>query len=379
MSEDQKKASRSILFLTFGIVLLLLFGIALFAMEKFSAAQRDALADAQAIVVNLPDVNKIDASYDEKLVAAQGKVTTKETIKDNLFGLNIEGLGLVYSVSYYQNVTGEDDKVEWTKVPEKYLDPDDEAVNTLILQNVHNGITYVSEASLGAYSLDKELLHSLVKASALTQNFTPEQLQVIHESILSDAKRMRNPADSTELYLKEQAEGKNPSILAKVMYDELYLGYDPKKPRLGDMRIAFYTIPAQEASLVAVVDKDTFKTYEDGKGDKIPLIYPGTLIAEEVLLKRIHESHDNIWILRIFFTIFMVFGARAILSYMSRAEVQNKDEESLSYKDLFDANVNTQEAEDDYMQSVYAHPWLSSCMIGITLAILISFAGSVII
>ncbi len=374
MSEDKKKEARSILFLTFGIVLILLFGVALFAMERYSAAERDALADAQSTALNMPDVTKIDPAFDGKLVSAQGKITTSETIKDALFGLNIEGLGLVYSVSYYQNVnTGEDDKVEWTKRPESSLDSDEEGVNTLILKGVHNGITYVSQASMGAYKLDKELLHSLVRASSFTQNFTPDQLQIIHESILDDANRERNPADSAEMYLKEKAAGKTPSILAKVMYDELYLGYDPKKPRLGDMRVTFYSIPAQEASLIGLVHKDTLQAYESAKGDEIPLIYPGKLNAEQILAKRIAESHDNVWLLRIIFAIFMILGMRAVISYMSRAELQEKDEEHLSYRDIFDAN--TQTSDGDYMQRVYRHPWPSCIVIGLILAVLVSFAG----
>ncbi len=380
MSEEQKKASRSVLFLTFGIVLILLFGGALFSMEKYSAAQRDALTEAQSTAIAMTDTSKIDAALDGKLISAQGKITTTETIKDSLFGLEIDGLGLVYSVSYYQVIhTGEDDKIEWTTRAEKYNDNDVDAVNTVILRNVNNGISYVSKAALGAYSLDTELLQSLVKASAFKQNFTPEQLETIHEQILDDAKKSRNAADSVEAYLAAQKAGESPSILAKIMYDELYLGFDPKKPRLGDMRVTFYTIPVQEASLIATVKGNTLQAYKDARGKDIPLIYPGKLSSEEILQKRIEESFDNIWMLRAIFALFIILGGRAVISYLSRAEVTNKDEDGVSYATIFSGENAPQESSDDYMQRVYGSPWISSITFGLVVALLVSFAGRMII
>ncbi len=380
MSEDQKKASRSVLFLTFGIVLILLFGGALFSMERYSAAQRDALNEAQSTAIAITDVNKIDAALDGKLVSAQGKITTAEAIKDSLFGLEIDGLGLVYSVSYYQFIhTDEDDRTEWTTRAEPYDDNDADAVNTIILRNVKNDISYVSKASLGAYTLDADLLESLVKASAYKQNFTPQQLEAIHEQILEDAKKSRNDADSVEAYIAAQKAGEKPSLLAKIMYDELYLGFDPKKPRLGDMRVTFYTIPMQDASLIATVKGDTLQTYKDARGKDIPLIYPGKISSEEILQKRIEESYDNIWLLRAIFAIFIILGGRAVISYLSRAEVTNKSEESVSYTTVFSGEKATQETSDDYMQRVYGSPWVSSITFGLILALLVSFAGRMII
>ncbi len=357
MSEEQENQTPLALLLTLGIFLILIFGSGLFTMEKNFAMQSKALSELQENATVVKNISQIDATLDGKLVSAQGAARTNETLQDARFGIDVKGLGLAYNVSFYQDVdTGEAFEVDWISNPERYLDPQDYAINAHVLDSLDGNIAFVKDATLGAYRIDGKLLEGLHEAEPLELRVTPDQLQALHDAMLEVGTKALNVPDSIEAYQKAKAEGKNPRILAKIVDNELYLGFDPKKPQLGDMRVTFSVIPEQDVTVVANMQGDTLHAYKNPIGAVIPLIVGRKTSMDATIQEYLDKEKDNAWLLRILFTLFIMFGTRVLVAYKRRTA--------------------TATGEETYMSSM--NPWIPSFTLGLILATVIAFAGQLL-
>ncbi len=354
MPEEQKTPTPPAFFLILGLFLVFLFGSGLFAMEKHFTKQKSVLSAVKQLAVTMPSVSSIDSAFNGKIIQAQGMATTTQTLQDARFGIDVKALGLVYEVEYYQDIdTGEGFEKAWTNRPAKFLNPQDYAINSRVMPELENSTTYVTAAKLGVYNISPALLQALHDAKPLELRILPSQLEALHTHILEAGKKALSTPDSVELYLRALQRGDTPRLLAKIVDNSLYLGFDPSNPELGDMRLSFAIVPEQEVSIVAQVEGDTFYAYKDGHDDIFPLIYGGKINTEEVISLRTSEDKGDIWLLRTLFTLLIIFGARMIISYYRRSAVEK--------------------AQPNMLSSI--NPWGPSLALGIVLTIIISFSG----
>ncbi len=354
MTEDQNSPTPPAFFLILGLFLVFLFGSGLFAMENHFTKQKSILRAVQSLAVTMPSVDTIDTAFDGKIIQAQGRAITTESLQDTRFGIDVKALGLVYEVEYYQDMdTGEGSEIAWTNRPAKFLNPQDYATNARIMPELENTTTYVNSATLGAYNISPDLLQGLHDASPLALEITPAQLRALHENMLEAGKKALHTPNSVELYLRALQRGEQPRPLAKVMDNSLYFGFDPNKPELGDIRLTFSIVPEQTVSIVGTVSGDTFYAYKDGHNDVFPLIYAGQINTEDVISLRTSEEGSDVWMLRALFALLIIFGARMIISYYRRDALEKGQPSAL----------NTM------------NPWGPSLVLGFVLTLIISFSG----
>ncbi len=354
LPEVRERDTPLSLLLTLGIALLLIFGSGLYSMEKHFATQSKSLSELEETAVPMKNITQVDAALNNKLIYAQGPAKTNDNLIDDRFGINVKGLGLVYNVYFYQDVdTGEGFEVDWISNPDMYLNPQDYDINAHIFDELTGKTVYVKDATLGAYTIDPTLLQGLHDATPMELRITPAQLEALHEAMYAAGKKALYIPDSIEMYDKAKKDMKNPRMLAKIVDNEIYLGYDPKDPQLGDMRITFSVIPEQDVSVIALPEGNTLMPYKDSSNLSIPLIVGRKTSMSATIQEYLDKNTDNMWTLRILFTMFIMFGTRVLVAYRRRTALEVGQETHLS-------TVN---------------PWIPSFTLGLIIAIVIAFTG----
>jgi hypothetical protein len=100
---------------------------------------------------------------------------------------------------------------------------------------------------------------------------------------------------------------------ARVVDGALYLGQDPASPRIGDMRIRFAQVPAQEASLIARPAGTGVAPYQTRAGDALFLLRAGNQTAPQMIQAAEAENRLLTWILRAVGAVLMFIGFSLIL------------------------------------------------------------------
>jgi hypothetical protein len=110
---------------------------------------------------------------------------------------------------------------------------------------------------------------------------------------------------SSDTPLPEELAGK-----AKRHDGGLYLGNNPTSPQVGDVRISFTIVPAQEISLVAQQSGSSFTPYQASTGENIELLQTGIKTAAAMFQKAQSDNAMWTWIVRAvgFFLMFAGLG-----------------------------------------------------------------------
>lgn len=90
----------------------------------------------------------------------------------------------------------------------------------------------------------------------------------------------------------------------------LYVGRDPAQPAVGDMKISFFQVPPQTASVVAAQAGSGLRPFTTHQGTTVEFIAAGTVPAAMMFNAAQDENATLIWILRAVgvFLMFMGFG-----------------------------------------------------------------------
>ena len=93
----------------------------------------------------------------------------------------------------------------------------------------------------------------------------------------------------------------------------LYVGRDPAQPAVGDMKISFFEVPPQPASVVARQAGAGFVPFTTHEGTTVDLIAAGTVPATEMFKAAQHENATVTWIVRAIGAAVMFMGFGLIL------------------------------------------------------------------
>lgn len=177
---------------------------------NFVAADR-AINEAQAITVELGDINVLDPSKNGRLVHAVGPVETNDELNDPIFGLRVKAIRLERTVEYYQwversssetrtKIGGEEETVttysyerQWVGRPvdsSTFHDPSAIRNNTnTILAKIEEARFQAVNVSFGVYRLPGFLINSIRGAEpiqvALTEDKTTELYRLLPPSALT--------------------------------------------------------------------------------------------------------------------------------------------------------------------------------------------------
>ena len=249
------------------------------------------LKEAQGQVVEMADISQVDPSFEGKLIHATGLATTTDSLFDSQFKVGTRAIALRRDAEYYQWVehaqSQTKDKIggaqettttytydlQWVSSPissADFHDPDYRSENT-VKANVEDQTWYAQEVSFGAYKL------------------SPAQVSSIGGSVPL-------PVDGNS--------------------NVIYIGENPSKPDVGDVRISFTQVLPAEISIVASVTGNTFAPYTAKNGKTFSALRMGN-VPQDQIFESAHSSNKLLlWVLRVVAFFLIMTGLKSIFSIL---------------------------------------------------------------
>ncbi len=289
-----------------GLILVAAATALLFWNEGRAIKTYRALAEGAGLVVSV-DASRADAANDGKLVHISGPVTPLGVPEDSAYGIRAEGaLSLRRSVDMYQWVEKSESKTE------KKLGGSEETVTT--------------------YSYAKEWRGQDVDSSRFRQpdgHYNPERAVDSAAFIVDDVSvgAFRLPGNSADALGDSKAVplgAREASAFAESLSDSvraqnnvLYVGRDPRSPRVGDLRISYHRTDLSEASFIGAQRGDRLVAYKTSNGRSLFLSASGNSTAGEMFDSAKAENNVVTWLIRIGGLIGMFVGFAFILSILA--------------------------------------------------------------
>lgn len=240
------------------------------------------------------DAAEAGAGLEGRLVHLSGRVESEETLVDPEFGIETGGLVLRRKVEMYQ----------WK-----------EKKRTEEREKLGGGVERVT-----TYSYEKVWDDEPISSSGFHESGHDNPRSMPYRSerfAASEAWIGAFRADDTVLNaLNSQAlalgeAGEMPGEFRQVDGNTLYAGRGtPGSPQIGDLRVRYTLVPAQEASVIAQVAGDGFSAWKSPVGTDIYLVEPGRVSAADMVSHAQSSNSMFGWILRGvgFAGMWMAFG-----------------------------------------------------------------------
>lgn len=273
-------------------LLLFVGGTVLIWWNEGRAVKRDRLLkEAQGQVVEMTDISSVDPAFEGKLIHATGLATTADSLSDSQFKVGARAIALHREVEYYQWVESaeshSEDKLggaqettttytydlQWVSSPvssDGFHDPSYRGENS-VKQVVEAFTKYAQDVSFGAYRLNTEQIHSIGGAVPVPVN-----------------------------------GGSN----------VIYIGEDPSKPDVGDVRITYTKVLPGEVSIVAAVSGNTFAPYLSKSGKTFSALRMGNVPQEQIFESAHASNKAALWLFRILGFFLILTGLRSVFSIL---------------------------------------------------------------
>lgn len=288
-----------------GFVLLIGATVMLWWNEGRAVKTAKMLAEAEGVAVHMPDVSVYNPEFEGRLIHANGTVVTQDSLIDTDLQIGVRGMFMSRSVEYYQWVelssTKTEDKLggsqevtttytyekQWTPEPVKsaeFKDPAYKDANNATLRYQMKDKTFTaSHATIGAYKLPAEMISSFPRNLSLPLNL----------NIKGDS-------------------------LTHINNNVIYFGVNPSVPQVGDVRIEYRYVPAENTvSLIAKVQSDSFTRYTAKNGKTFSALVTGTRSMEEMFESEKQGNTMLTWVLRVIGFIFVSIGLKMIFDILS--------------------------------------------------------------
>jgi hypothetical protein len=291
--------------------------------EGNSVKTADMLEEAQGVCVEMENPNKKDASLEGQLVCGTAMTATTDLLTDKDFGFSVNAISMKRSVEYYQwdekrteetkqKLDGSEKKVvtydynlKWSSSPigSKHFKEHSTHVN-VVLAEFEDDEQWAEHVSFGAYNLNNSLIHSINAYEPLRPDMSDDMLRVLDKTIQASYERH---------YTKKEGLNSNDYNFVHVSDGQLYLGLDPNDSKVGDVRINFEKVaPANEVTVVAVVDGDGFKPFKAKNGYTLEKLVMGRKDMNQFFENEQETNTFNTWAYRIL-GIVMVIGALKLI------------------------------------------------------------------
>lgn len=322
-----------------GILLFLAATYLMYWNEGRSVRTGDAIAEAQLMAEELPSISSLDGAFDGKLVHAVGGTATTDELTDHMFGIKVNNaVKLRRKVEYYQwveeskqetrtklgggqeTVTTYTYRMDWVSNPVDSQNFKRTAghENTVRIQ-AKSEEQYAKNVTFGAYRLPDFFIRSISGEQAVPINLTDDERSELQKAFFS-----QNPLDivdnSSNRNLEENIDNavsqavRGPNTMINIQGNFLYIGRRPNQPKVGDMRISFFEVPAQEISIIAKVSGDTFAPFRASNGENFYKLNMGSH-EMAAMFDQAHSANSTMtWILRIVGIFLCIGGIRAVLN-----------------------------------------------------------------
>lgn len=289
----------------------ILIGLALFAASfgllfwnEGRAVQTHKTLQEGAAGVASVDAQRIDPTYEGRLVHISGRADTEETLSDPDFGIELKALRLERQVEMLQ--WHEQSKSETSKK----LGGGSETVTTYSYQTKWSGALVNSSkfrhpdghgnpSSLPLHSLSKQAGRVSVGAFLLT----PGQIGRINsQEALALSKSNRPPK-------KQLGKG-------RLQDGVMYFG-SKSQQKVGDFRVLYRVVYPTQISLIAKQSGQGLIAYQAEAGGSINMLNLGDVPAEAMFKDAITQNKILTWVLRFAGLMLMFIGLKLVLRVFS--------------------------------------------------------------
>ncbi|WP_417908861.1 TMEM43 family protein [Candidatus Electronema sp. PJ] len=289
----------------FGFVLFIAAFPLLFWNEGRAVKTYKTLKEGSGAVVSV-SADKVDPVNEGKLIHLSGKAVTEALLTDPIFGVSsANALKLQRQVEMYQ--WHESSKSE-TK---KKLGGGEETVTT------YSYSTNWSNHAISSSSFKKSAGHENpdsmpYESEELVADKVTLGAFTLSPSLVSRISGSQALPVNSDIPLPKELEGK-----AKRHAGGFYIGANPVSPQVGDVRITFKTVPAQDISVVAQQTGGSFVPYQASTGENIELLQAGIVTADAMFKKAQSDNALFTWILRAVGFVLMFAGLGMIFKVLS--------------------------------------------------------------
>lgn len=278
--------------------------------EGRSARMASALSEGERIVAPVSNTT-VDPLFQGKLVYVQGVASTSETLVDDIFGVSSQALQLRRDVQMYQ----------WK-----------ESEKSSTKKEMGGG-----ESTTTEYRYSKEWSASLINSNDFRRpeghtnptmwRYHPDSLlaQNAHIGALAlDPSLVFKIGGEQLLRIQDKAQLRPESMTADISaYDGgLYVGSDPSKPQIGDLRIKFYQVRPGNVSIVAGQQDGRLIPFVTSNGTELALVQAGVHSSAALFSAARTENRIMTWLVRLGGFVLATLGCMVFLSiFVALADV----------------------------------------------------------
>ncbi len=258
----------------FGTILVLSWTVSICAREAWNARIPQALQECRQKVVSVGS-DMVDPANEGKLVHVTGILTGSGSNKVDDLGIGTECLILKRNVEMFQ----------WDEICE-------EKTETWSDGRSSTSNSYSYQKIWWPESIDSAKFNSCASTSnPPPSDFVPPSCS-IKEGVITLGSFSLNLALQEQMIIEERLPlATIPPGLMKVLPNAsqtlqngvVFLGAEPKAPRIGDRRISYSIVKPRKYTIMGMQTHGGFTTFKTGNGCDILLISPGALTPEEML------------------------------------------------------------------------------------------------
>ena len=327
------RLSNSCMGIPMGIILFLVATALLWWNEGRAVRRAQDIKLVAKTAQSIGDISNANASLDGQLIHTTGTAATEDILSDDLFGIKTNALAIVRSAEYYQWMQHEKHETKnkmggtkeetiiytyergWSPDPinsSQFKDPDYQDVNTVIWE-IEDMRVIASNVGFGAYTLPEMFVSDIV--SKQSGNVTPlmisadnPALKQVNENVMKALGENVRP---------EAAQVKDSLAYVHVFGNQVYIGFNPSNPSIGDIRLTFEQLaPSCNISLIAVPTNGTFTTFQAKHDANEYELRVGTWTLDQMIKQANDENATLTWILRILGVIVVIAALKMIFGIL---------------------------------------------------------------
>ena len=316
-----------------GIILFLVATALLWWNEGRAVHRAQDIKQVAKTAQSIGDISNANTSLDGQLIHTTGTASTEDILSDDLFGIKTNALAIVRSAEYYQwkenekhetkdKLGGKQEEIitytyerDWTADPinsSRFKDPDYQGVNNVIWE-IEDMRVIASNVSFGTYILPELFISDIV--SKQSDNVSPLMISADNPALKQlNENVMKALGDNVR---PEAAQVKDSLAYVHVFGNQVYIGFNPAKPSIGDIRLTFEQLaPSCNISLIAVPTNGTFTTFQAKHDANEYELRVGTWTLDQMIKQANDENATLTWILRILGVIIVIAALKMIFGIL---------------------------------------------------------------
>jgi len=327
------RLGNSCMAIPMGIILFLVATALLWWNEGRAVHRAQDIKQVAKTAQSIGDISNANTSLDGQLIHTTGTASTEDILSDDLFGIKTNALAIVRSAEYYQwkenekhetkdKLGGKQEEIitytyerDWTADPinsSRFKDPDYQNVNNVIWE-IEDMRVIASNVSFGTYILPELFISDIV--SKQSDNVSPLMISADNPALKQlNENVMKALGDNVR---PEAAQVKDSLAYVHVFGNQVYIGFNPSNPSIGDIRLTFEQLaPSCNISLIAVPTNGTFTTFQAKHDANEYELRVGTWTLDQMIKQANDENATLTWILRILGVIIVIAALKMIFGIL---------------------------------------------------------------